>query len=59
MNGWTRLSRQELHSGEFVALYRDRVIRPDGSPGSYEHIAVADTARVLAVDEGNRGGPRP
>jgi ADP-ribose pyrophosphatase len=48
---WVRTAREALHQGPFVALFRDSVLRPDGSEGVYEHVAVGDGVRVVALDE--------
>ncbi|MFI2204597.1 NUDIX domain-containing protein [Streptomyces sp. NPDC020192] len=40
-----------LHEGPFVSLCRDEVIRPDGSPGMYDHVVVDDGVRVVALDQ--------
>ncbi|MER6567018.1 NUDIX domain-containing protein [Streptomyces sp. NPDC001093] len=40
-----------MYNGPFVSLYRDQVIRPDGRPGTYEHVAVDDSVRVVALDQ--------
>ncbi|MFE5596648.1 NUDIX domain-containing protein [Streptomyces sp. NPDC056549] len=48
--GWTRVSTEVVHQGLFLSLFRDFVIRPDGSRGTYEHVAVDDTVRVVALD---------
>ncbi|MFD0437242.1 NUDIX domain-containing protein [Streptomyces chartreusis] len=50
MTGWTRTTTEVLHRGPFITLNRDSVIRPDGSPGTYEHITVDDAVRVVAID---------
>ncbi|MEU3499922.1 NUDIX hydrolase [Streptomyces hundungensis] len=48
--GWKRIRTELLHEGPFVSLRRDDVIRPDGSPGTYEHVSVVDSVRVVAID---------
>lgn len=48
---WTRTATEVLHEGAFVSLRRDAVLRPDGSAGVYEHVAVDDGVRVVALDE--------
>ncbi|MEV4741758.1 NUDIX hydrolase [Streptomyces sp. NPDC049555] len=52
--GWVRLGTEVLHTGAFLTLHRDQVIRPDGALGTYEHIGVADTVRVAAIDHQGR-----
>lgn len=49
--GWVRTTRELLHQGPFLALYRDSVLRPDGITGTYEHIVVEDSVRVVALDD--------
>lgn len=53
-DGWARLSTEVLHTGAFLALHHDQVIRPEGALGTYEHISVVDTVRVVAVDDQGR-----
>ncbi|MFD4479488.1 NUDIX domain-containing protein [Streptomyces sp. NPDC058471] len=48
--GWTRTATEVVHCGPFISLNRDSVIRPDGSSGTYEHITVDNTVRVVALD---------
>ncbi|MGW1194454.1 NUDIX domain-containing protein [Streptomyces sp. NPDC002536] len=48
--GWTRTTTQVLYRGPFVTLHRDDVVRPDGSPGVYEHVAVDDSVRIVALN---------
>lgn len=49
--GWIRTGSEVLHEGPFVTLHRDSVVRPDGSAGTYEHVAVDDGVRVVALGE--------
>jgi len=48
---WKRTSTKLLHEGPFLSLFRDSVIRPDGTTGTYEHVKVDDAVRVVAFDE--------
>ncbi|MFJ8199595.1 NUDIX domain-containing protein [Streptomyces sp. NPDC096152] len=48
--GWKRVRTDLVHDGPFVSLYRDQVMRPDGRPGTYEHVAVDDGVRVVAFN---------
>lgn len=48
--GWRRTASELLHEGPFLRLYRDSVLLPDGSKGAYEHVAVEDSVRVVALD---------
>lgn len=51
---WDRLSTEVLYAGPRLSVHRDKVRRPDGSTGSYEHITVHDTVRVVALGEEGR-----
>ena len=51
---WKHVRTELLHKGPFLSLYRDGVIRPDGHAGIYEHVAVDDGVRVVAVDQDDR-----
>ncbi|MGW5638168.1 NUDIX domain-containing protein [Streptomyces sp. NPDC003832] len=48
--GWRRLRTQVLHRGRVLSFRRDDVIQPDGSPSTYEYVAMPDGARVIAVN---------
>lgn len=48
--GWKRTATELLHRGPFLSVYRDQVIRPDGSAGAYEHVVTKDSVRVVAFD---------
>lgn len=52
--GWEKTGREILHRGQYVTLWRDTVVQPDGTPGVYEHIEVSDGVRVVALDERRR-----
>ncbi|MFI6350943.1 NUDIX domain-containing protein [Streptomyces sp. NPDC050560] len=52
--GWTRTASEVLHRGRFLNLRQDSVRLPDGSPGTYEHVDVADNVRVVALDGAGR-----
>ncbi|MEU7105912.1 NUDIX hydrolase [Streptomyces sp. NPDC046215] len=52
--GWTRLSTEVLHRGPHLTLHRDRVLQPHGAEGTYEHLTLADGARVVALDGDGR-----
>ncbi|WP_367137616.1 MULTISPECIES: NUDIX domain-containing protein [Streptomyces] len=39
-----------MHQGTFLTLHRDQVIQPDGNPSTYEHVTIADGARVVAIN---------
>ncbi|MFF8919106.1 NUDIX domain-containing protein [Streptomyces sp. NPDC015032] len=49
--GWRRLDSEQLHQGPFLSLHRDRVLRPDGGSGVYDHVAVHDTVRIVTLDD--------
>lgn len=48
--GWTRHRREVLHEGRFVRLLRDTVSGPQAPAFGYEHVEVADSVRVVALD---------
>ncbi|MFE9181688.1 NUDIX domain-containing protein [Streptomyces sp. NPDC007126] len=48
--GWRKLGSKQLRQGPFLSLQRDRVLRPDGSISTYEHVVVHDTVRTVALD---------
>ncbi|MEV4502569.1 NUDIX hydrolase [Streptomyces klenkii] len=49
-SGWARLSSEVVHCGDFLTVHRDRVLQPSGVPGTYEHIAINEGARIVAVN---------
>ncbi|MFI9829670.1 NUDIX domain-containing protein [Streptomyces sp. NPDC051913] len=52
MAGWVQLSREVVHEGPFLTLYRDKVVQPgEGGTGFYEHVSVDDAVRVVALDD--------
>ncbi|MGP4012534.1 NUDIX domain-containing protein [Streptomyces sp. 4N124] len=51
---WRELSSEVLHQGSHLSLLRDSVLRPDRSPGTYEHVAVDDGVRIVALDNQER-----
>ncbi|MBW5480985.1 NUDIX domain-containing protein [Streptomyces bambusae] len=53
-SGWRHLDTRLLHQGDFLTLCQDRVVRPDGAAGTYDHVVTADAARVVALDGDGR-----
>ncbi|CAM5312154.1 NUDIX domain-containing protein [Streptomyces abikoensis] len=53
-DGWVKLSTETVHQGAFLTLHRDQVIQPDGRFGTYDHVTIADGARIVAVDSAGR-----
>jgi ADP-ribose pyrophosphatase len=51
---WRTTDEHLVHRGRWFEVWRDAVIRPDGSPGSYDHVVAPDSATVLAIDDGER-----
>ncbi|KQV20821.1 MULTISPECIES: GNAT family N-acetyltransferase [unclassified Kitasatospora] len=47
---WRTVNRQVLHDGPHIRLLSDTVAGPH-APDRYEHIAVADAVRVVALDD--------
>jgi ADP-ribose pyrophosphatase len=48
---WVRLGHRLLCRSEWFEVYRDDVLRPDGTSGEYDHVAVPGSVTVLAMDE--------
>jgi ADP-ribose pyrophosphatase len=53
-SGWSCLSSAVVFSSRWLEVRRDEVVLPDGSSGRYDHVVVAGSATVLAVDEDGR-----
>ncbi|MFJ6898221.1 NUDIX domain-containing protein [Streptomyces hokutonensis] len=51
---WRQVSTEAIHHGPFISVWRDAVLRPDGSAGAYEHVAADDGVRVVALDAQGR-----
>lgn len=47
---WTIRERVEKHRDEFLALYEDSVIRPDGEAGTYASVRLKPGVSVLPVE---------
>jgi 8-oxo-dGTP pyrophosphatase MutT (NUDIX family) len=47
---WTIKSSECLHKDEFVEMWLDEVIKPDGEPGRYATMRMKPGVAVLAVD---------
>jgi len=48
---WTIKSSECLHRDEFVEMWLDEVVKPDGEPGLYATMKMKPGVAVLAVDE--------
>ena len=48
---WTIKSSECLHRDEFVEMWLDEVVKPDGEPGRYATMKMKPGVAVLAVDE--------
>jgi 8-oxo-dGTP pyrophosphatase MutT (NUDIX family) len=54
-NPWTRLSRRTAYENPWIAVYDDRVLRPDGQPGIYGVVHFRNRAvGVVALDNTDR-----
>jgi 8-oxo-dGTP pyrophosphatase MutT (NUDIX family) len=52
MNGpWAVKGKTLKHRNEFMEVYEDEVIRPDGKPGTYSTVNIKPGVSVIAVDE--------
>lgn len=47
---WRRLSSKLVHTTQWFVVRRDKVLRPDGSPGVYERVDSPGAVTVLALD---------
>ena len=47
---WTIEATERKFRNELIELNEDRVIKPDGSPGTYATVKLKDGVQVLAVD---------
>ncbi|MFL6143233.1 MAG: NUDIX domain-containing protein [Labedaea sp.] len=48
---WRRLSSRVLFESPWLRVVRDETVRPDGSPGQYDHVEVPGAVTVLAIGE--------
>ncbi len=48
---WKIVSSQEVYRDPWLAVQRDEVLRPDGSPGSYATVQIKRGVSVLAMDD--------
>src|SRR4028118_1820573 len=46
---WTIKARTEKHRDEFITVYVDDVVRPDGEPGTYSTVRLKPGVSVLPV----------
>lgn len=53
-HGWVRLGTEVVHRGPHLTVHRDRVVQPHGVEGTYEHVEIADGARIVMVDDERR-----
>jgi 8-oxo-dGDP phosphatase len=51
---WRRLASRVLFESQWLRVVRDETVRPDGSPGQYDHVEVPGSVTVLAVGEDRR-----
>jgi ADP-ribose pyrophosphatase len=47
---WRCLTSQVVHSTPWFKIRSDAVVRPDGSPGTYQHVVTPGAVTVLAMD---------
>lgn len=47
---WRRRAGRLVHATPWLNVWQDDVVRPDGEPGRYDHVAVPGSATVLARD---------
>lgn len=51
---WSRLARRVVFESDWFKVWRDEVLRPDGSRGDYDHVMAPGSVTVLAMDESGR-----
>jgi 8-oxo-dGTP pyrophosphatase MutT (NUDIX family) len=51
---WRCLGSEVVHSTPWFEVRTDAVVRPDGSPGTYQRVVSPGAVTVLAVDEDRR-----
>ncbi|HYO62102.1 MAG TPA: NUDIX hydrolase [Pyrinomonadaceae bacterium] len=49
---WTIKDTTQLYRDDFVEIYEDKVLKPDGEPSSYAVMRMKPGISVLAVDDG-------
>lgn len=47
---WTVFGSESMFCDEFIELIRDRVLRPDGQPGTYATVTLKPGVAVLVLD---------
>jgi len=50
---WTVLGSEPKYRDDFIEVVQDRVLRPDGTPGTYATVMMKPGAAVLVVDRGD------
>jgi len=50
--GWATTGRRRVYRNPWMAVFEDRVRRPDGSRGTYGVVEVGDAVSVVALDRG-------
>lgn len=51
---WRRISSSLVHDTPWFVVRQDDVVRPDGSPGTYQRVDSRGSVTVLAIDEDDR-----
>lgn len=49
---WRRRRGTLVHATPWLEVWQDEVVRPDGVDGRYDHVAVPDSATVVAQERG-------
>ena len=50
---WTVLGSEQKYQDPFIEVVQDRVLRPDGTPGTYATVAMKPGVAILVVDRGD------
>ena len=48
---WTIRQTTEEYQDDFIQVYRDDVVRPDGDPGTYSTVTMPSGVAILALEE--------
>jgi 8-oxo-dGTP pyrophosphatase MutT (NUDIX family) len=48
---WTIKETRQIYAGEFIEVFEDKVIRPDGEEGRYATVKMKPGVSILAIDD--------
>ena len=53
-SSWEKISSKRVYKNQLFDVHEDFVIRPDGTPGTYNFVTMPDTVGILAIDDKQR-----